>query len=143
MARTEHFISHSPEDTFEIARKVAVRCSAGEIICLYGTLGAGKTHFVKGFASCFGISPDDVYSPTFVLIQEYQGRIPIYHFDAYRIESEQEAHQIGTEDYLYANGISIIEWPERIESLLPDQRINITIKATGEQQRNISVVYID
>ncbi len=134
-------ITDSVEETFSFARQLASECEAGDIICLYGTLGAGKTHFVKGFASAFGIDPSDVDSPTFVLIQEYNGRIPIYHFDAYRIESLDEARGIGTEDYLYGDGICVIEWPEKIAGLLPEQRIDIHIEQTGAQQRSFKVVY--
>lgn len=131
----------SVDETFAFARELASSCEPGDIICLYGTLGAGKTHFVKGFASAFGIDPNEVDSPTFVLIQEYNGTIPIYHFDAYRIETLDEARGIGTEDYLYGDGISVIEWPEKIAGLLPEQRTDIHIEQTGVQQRRFRVVY--
>ncbi len=143
MKKPETHISNSTEDTFRIAKKLASCCQPGDVVCLFGDLGAGKTHFVKGFATHFGISPDEVDSPTFVLIQEYAGTLPVYHFDAYRIESEAEARAIGTEDYLYGEGISVIEWPERIAGLLPESRIEVHIETTGKQQRRINLVYID
>jgi len=141
MKQTHSFISGSVAQTYEFAHQMARECHPGEVLCLYGTLGAGKTHFVKGFASAFGIHMNEVDSPTFVIIQEYEGTLPIYHFDAYRLKSIGEARNIGAEEYFYGEGISVIEWPERIAELLPKERIDIYIEQTGEQQRSFRVVY--
>ncbi|TNE74346.1 tRNA (adenosine(37)-N6)-threonylcarbamoyltransferase complex ATPase subunit type 1 TsaE [bacterium] len=111
---------------------------SGDVVCLRGDLGAGKTHFVKGLIQAFGGNEVDVNSPTFTLIHEYRkANPPIYHFDCYRLKSEAEAIEIGIEDYLYGDGICCIEWPERIEGLLPSPRYEIEIKHKGENKREI------
>jgi tRNA threonylcarbamoyladenosine biosynthesis protein TsaE len=134
------FESNSVEETIKYGREFAKRLKAGDIVCLEGDLGAGKTHFVKGIASYFDISTEKVTSPTFTLINEYAGYIPVYHFDCYRIKSEQEALEIGIEDYLYGEGVSIIEWPSKIKGLIPDDAIEIEINHQGESKRSISIL---
>lgn len=133
--------SGSVQETLQAGYELARNALAGELICLYGNLGAGKTHFTKGIASYFGIPPEEVDSPTFILLQEYQGRLPIYHFDAYRLQSAQEAHDIGFEDYIYGDGISIVEWPGKVSELLPAERTEVHISHLSGQQRQIEVVY--
>jgi tRNA threonylcarbamoyladenosine biosynthesis protein TsaE len=99
----------------------AAELTGGEIIALHGVLGAGKTQLVKGLARGLGF-PGDVTSPTFTLIHEYRGgRLPLYHIDLYRIRSEKEAVDLGLEEYLPGDGVTVIEWPDRIPSLLPPQ----------------------
>ena len=132
--------TESPEETQKAGYELAARLASGALICLYGELGAGKTHFAKGIASCFGIPPTEVDSPTFILLQEYYGRLPVYHFDAYRLRSAQEARDIGFEDYIYGDGISIVEWPEKVSALLPAARTEVHIRHAGTQQRHIEVV---
>ena len=113
---------------------------SGSVVCLRGDLGAGKTHLVKSISKAFGGNPEQVNSPTFTLIHEYNsGRIPVYHFDCYRLKSTTEALEIGVEDYLYGEGICCIEWPERIEDLLPENRIEISISHLGNDKREIEV----
>lgn len=132
-------ISRSEEETFRIAKEYASQVEAGDVICLEGNLGAGKTHFTKGFVTVFGVDQAAVTSPTFALINEYHGKeIEIYHFDCYRLENVQEALEIGAEEYLYGDGICIIEWPERIEEILPSHSKRVTITATGPEEREIS-----
>lgn len=133
--------SNSVEETLEAGREIGRQASPGALICLYGDLGAGKTHLAKGIASVFDIPPEQVDSPTFILLQEYEGRTPVYHFDAYRLRSIQEAADLGFEDYIYAEGISIVEWPERVAELLPEERIDVYIRHAGTQQRHIQVVH--
>jgi tRNA threonylcarbamoyladenosine biosynthesis protein TsaE len=123
-----------------IASEIARNAVQGDVFCLRGNLGTGKTHFAKGFASQFGINPNEVDSPTFVLIQEYQGTLPVYHFDCYRMDSAAEARRIGAEEYFYGEGICLIEWPEKIESLLPEHRTDVYLEHAGEQQRIIRLV---
>lgn len=135
----EKFVSRSEKETMDVAVSVGKNSEAGDIICLKGDLGAGKTHFVKGFVRAFGIEPGSVTSPTFSLIHEYTGRLPVYHFDFYRIENPKEALEIGAEEYFYGEGVSIIEWPERIESLLPEHVIWIHITSTNSTTRNIDI----
>lgn len=127
------------EQTMSVARKIGEGISAGDMICLKGELGAGKTHFVKGFVQAFGIDPDSVSSPTFSIINEYHGSVPVYHFDFYRIERPEEALEIGAEEYFYGDGVSIIEWPERIESILPGNVKWIEIKTINNTTRQITI----
>ncbi len=130
-------ISSSVDETIAQGKEFAEELSAGDVVCLDGDLGAGKTHFVKGIASFFGVKEEQVTSPTFTLINEYQGSIPIYHFDCYRLESEKEALEIGAEEYLFGDGISIVEWPQKIGNLIPQEAVWITIKHCGDTEREI------
>ncbi|HCI69867.1 MAG: tRNA (adenosine(37)-N6)-threonylcarbamoyltransferase complex ATPase subunit type 1 TsaE [Bacteroidetes bacterium] len=131
--------SNSVNTTIKYGREFAKSLNIGDVVCLEGDLGAGKTHFVKGVASYFGINEEKVNSPTFTLINEYSGDIPIYHFDCYRIKSFYEAIEIGIEEYLYGDGVSIIEWPSKIKDLIPDNAIKIEIKHTGASERSILI----
>lgn len=131
--------SNSVKTTIKYGRDFAESLNIGDVVCLEGDLGAGKTHFVKGVASYFGINEEKVNSPTFTLINEYSGDIPIYHFDCYRIKSFNEAIEIGIEEYLYGDGVSIIEWPSKIKDLIPDNAIKIEIKHIGASERSILI----
>ncbi len=136
----EHkWISHSVAETKRIAREFAKTLEEGAVVCLEGGLGAGKTHFVKGMAAAFDIDENMVHSPTFTLIHEYTGTIPLYHFDCYRLESVEEALEIGAEEYFYGEGVSVIEWPERIREIIPEQSIWITIESLGNSKRKIVI----
>ena len=115
------FESNSAEDTFAFGQKLGREAVPGEIICLDGDLGVGKTVFTQGFAAGLGID-DYVNSPTFNIVKEHEGgRLPLYHFDVYRIGDPSEMEEIGYEDYFYGQGVSIIEWPGQIEELLPKE----------------------
>ena len=115
------FESNSAEDTFAFGQKLGREAVPGEIICLDGDLGVGKTVFTQGFAAGLGID-DYVNSPTFNIVKEYEGgRLPLYHFDVYRIGDPSEMEEIGYDDYFYGQGVSIIEWPGQIEELLPKE----------------------
>tara|TARA_R100001143_G_scaffold61071_2_gene61211 strand:+ start:42613 stop:43026 length:414 start_codon:yes stop_codon:yes gene_type:complete len=131
------FQSDSPDQTIEIAKDFSKRVKAGDVICLRGELGAGKTHFVRGFVQGFGFSGNEVSSPTFTVINEYIGELSIYHFDCYRLEHYSEAVEIGAEDYFYGDGITIIEWPDKISELLPNDSLNISIQVLSENKREI------
>lgn len=129
--------SNSPDDTVSIGRELGKLMKPGTVVCLQGDLGAGKTHFAKGVALGLGVE-DHVTSPTFTLINEYEGRLPFYHVDAYRLEDEDEAYELGIEEYLYGNGITLIEWPDRIGSLLPGERLTVTInRGETDDSRNL------
>lgn len=130
-------LSQSAEQTEKIAETFSKGLKGGDIICLKGDLGAGKTHFVRGFVKGFGLAAEVVSSPTFTIINEYDGTIPIYHFDCYRLEHFIEAIEIGAEEYFYGNGITIIEWPEKIQEILPDYTIDIRILVTGKEKREL------
>lgn len=120
------FISHSPEETVQIGQRLGKRLAPGMVLLLRGDLGAGKTHFAKGIA--LGLEVDEmVTSPTFTIINEYNGRLPFYHIDTYRLEEEEEAYGIGLEEYMYGQGVTLIEWPERVTGLLPDTFLTVSI----------------
>ncbi len=138
--------TNSPEETFEAGKKLAERISPGQIITLDGDLGVGKTVFTKGFAEGLGIK-EPVTSPTFTIVQEYtDGKMPLYHFDAYRVSDPDEMFEIGFEDYLYGSGVCIIEWAALIEELLPKDMIRISINkdnGKGFDYRKIEIQGID
>lgn len=129
------YISKSVEDTYALARKIAERLKGGEVILLNGNLGAGKTTFTKGLAKALGID-EVVTSPTFTFMKEYKGRLSLYHFDMYRAEDEDELYELGLSDYLYADGICVIEW-NKFESV--PNPIVIDVKTTGEEEREFDV----
>ncbi len=113
-------LSHSPTETFALGRAFAESLHSGDVIALCGELGAGKTHFIKGLAAGLGCDPDAVTSPTFTLINEYtDGRLPLYHFDFYRLENGLELIRVGLDDYLDGNGVVAIEWADKFPQLLP------------------------
>ena len=112
-------ISHNPAETFYLGQAFGKTVKAGEVIALCGDLGAGKTHFVKGLASGLG-HLEEVTSPTFTLIHEYiGGRLPLYHFDCYRLETEDEVLRIGLDDYLCSEGVIAMEWADKFPALMP------------------------
>ena len=123
----------SPKETFELGKKIGLEAKAGEIICLDGDLGVGKTVFTQGFANGLGID-EAVNSPTFTIIQEYdEGRLPLYHFDVYRIGDPEEMYEIGYEDYFYGQGVCLIEWAKLIEELIPDEAKIVLIEKDLEK----------
>lgn len=114
------FESNSADETFAFGKKLGEAAKPGDIICLDGDLGVGKTVFTQGFAA--GLNIDDyVNSPTFTIVKEYEGRLPLYHFDVYRIGDPSEMEEIGYEDYFYGSGVTIIEWPELISDIIPKE----------------------
>lgn len=134
-------VTYSEEETMSAGRKLASEVQPGTVITLSGGLGAGKTCFAKGFAWGLGLQPEQVDSPTFTLLQEYEtpSGLMLYHFDFYRVESAEEAVEIGTEEYFYGDGISLVEWPERIAPLIPEDAIRISLDLTGPNRRTISI----
>lgn len=128
-------ITNSEEETRKLARRYARELQPGDVVCLNGPLGAGKTQFVKGLAGYFGIDPGNVLSPTFTLIHEYEGELPIFHFDCYRMENPEEALEIGAEEYFYREGVSLIEWPEKILPLIPAHSRWVNIESLGPEKR--------
>lgn len=125
--------SLSEKDTFDLGKKLGADAKPGQIVCIDGDLGVGKTVFTKGFAEGLGVG-DDVVSPTFTIIQEYtDGRLPMYHFDVYRIGHPDEMYDIGYEEYFYGDGVCLVEWSSRIEELLPEESIHINIEKDLEK----------
>lgn len=124
----KRFESNSPEETFEIGRLLGEKASKGDVYCLVGDLGVGKTVFTKGFALGLGVQ-EAVTSPTFTIINEYDdGRLPFYHFDVYRIEDLYEMEEIGYEEYFYGDGVTFVEWADLIKDLIPKSSRWIEIK---------------
>ena len=134
--------TRSPEETYELGRKIGQQARPGQVYTLTGDLGVGKTVFTQGVAAGLGIT-EPVSSPTFTIVQIYEeGRLPFYHFDVYRIGDIEEMEEIGYDDYFFGKGICLIEWAELIEEILPDDRISITIEkdlAQGFDYRRITV----
>ena len=127
------FESGTPEETYEFGMKLGNEARPGQVYTLNGDLGAGKTVFAKGFAKGLGID-DTVSSPTFTILQVYEsGRYPLYHFDVYRIADSSEMDEIGFDEYVYSEGISLIEWAEYIEDILPDKYIRVDINRDLEK----------
>lgn len=135
--------SYNTQDTYQLGYRMGVKAQKGELFCLSGDLGVGKTVFTQGFAKGLGIE-EPVSSPTFTIIQEYDGgRLPFYHFDVYRIADPDEMEEIGYEDYFYGNGVCLIEWAELIEELLPKNRTTIMIKKKLEQGFDYREIIVD
>ena len=134
-------VSNSMETTIKIGRGFSRVLRDGDCIILTGPLGAGKTCFIRGLAEGLGIDPAAVKSPSFTLVNEYYGRLPLYHFDLYRINSPTELYQIGWDDYLLRSGIVVVEWGEKAEELLPKERIEIKINILSETQREIKIEF--
>ncbi len=121
------FLSKHEHETIEWGKRLSSLLEPGDVIGFFGELGSGKTRTIQGI--CQGLECNDlVTSPTFIIINEYQGRFPIFHFDLYRIESERELFDLGYEEYFYSNGICLIEWAERIQSLLPNDHLEIHLR---------------
>ena len=123
--------THSPEETWGLAAELADGLGPGTVIALHGDLGAGKTCFIQGYAAALGID-EPITSPTYTLIGEYEGRLPLHHIDLYRLSGPEEALGLGLEEYFDANAITAIEWAERAEGLLPPDLLHIRIEADTE-----------
>ena len=111
----------------------------GCTVALYGTLGAGKTRLVQAIAEAAGVPRRDVVSPTFVLLQQYQGRRPVYHFDAYRLRDEDEFLELGPDEYFEGDGLTLVEWADRVQSCLPQERVEVHIDVTSESSRRFEI----
>ena len=123
------YLSKNLQDTINFAKDYAKNLKPGDVVVLYGDLGAGKTAFTKGIVEYFSKGQEVAVSPTFTIVNQYNCTPPVYHFDFYRINSEDELFAIGIEEYLYGNGICIIEWPERAPNVLDDINVKtVTIK---------------
>ena len=132
----------SPQETFAFAEQMARKATAGDVYTLIGDLGVGKTVFTQGIARGLGIT-EPISSPTFTIVQEYEsGRLPFYHFDVYRIGAPEEMDEIGFEDYVYGEGVTMIGWANLIQEILPEHYTQITIEkdiAKGFDYRRITV----
>jgi tRNA threonylcarbamoyladenosine biosynthesis protein TsaE len=132
------FISNSPAETEEIGRQLAERIDLGAVLALKGELGSGKTLFVKGLVAGLGCSAD-VTSPTFTIAHEYRGgRLPVYHFDFFRLKDSQSLARLGLDDYFFSDGLSVIEWADRFPEFIPEQARRILFEIKSETQRVIT-----
>ena len=134
------YVSHGPSDTERLGRELAARLSAGSVVAFTGDLGAGKTAFTRGLAAGLGVT-DRVTSPTFTIVNEYGGgRLPLFHFDLYRLTSPEELYDIGWEDYLRRDGVCAVEWSENVADALEDGCIRVDIRrGEAENERVIEI----
>ena len=130
--------THSAEETIELGKKIGKCLKKGDVIAMQGTLAAGKTTITKGIAQALEIE-DTITSPTFCLISEYEGKLPLYHMDVYRLDNEEDFANLGTEDMIYGDGISIIEWSEKVMNELPKKTIILKIQPQEDGSRIISI----
>ena len=130
--------SNSDAETRDIGRRIGERLKRGDVVCLYGDLGAGKTTMVKGIASALGISERDITSASFTIIAEYDADVPFYHIDLYRLTPEQ-VPDLGLHEYLGSDGISVIEWAERADEEIPDDSIRVSLDHKENDLREIEI----
>ncbi len=136
----------APAETLALGRRLAAALGPGGVVALYGDLGAGKTHLVKGICAGLGVAPEAVTSPTFAIAQEYDGRteeghpLPLYHLDAYRIERPEEFFELGYEQYFFGDGVALVEWPERVEALIPEDAVRLRLVHLGGDRRRVEKV---
>jgi tRNA threonylcarbamoyladenosine biosynthesis protein TsaE len=132
---------HDERDTDRLGAALAAALPSGTVIGLVGTLGAGKTRLVQAVAAALGAPREAITSPTFVLVNEYrQGRVPVFHFDTYRLKDDDEFLELGPEEYFESDGLTFVEWADRVEHLLPEERVEITLEVTGDTERRVTIV---
>lgn len=131
--------TNSPDETKSLGKSLAKILKVNDVLSFSGVLGAGKTCLIKGIASGLGIDGNLVKSPSFTLINEYVGQIPLYHFDLYRMKDSSELHNIGWDDYLMRDGIVAVEWGEKAEDQMPENRIKINIEIVSETKRRLQI----
>ncbi|MDD5929917.1 MAG: tRNA (adenosine(37)-N6)-threonylcarbamoyltransferase complex ATPase subunit type 1 TsaE [Spirochaetales bacterium] len=132
------FYTSSAEETIELGKKIGSLLQKGDVIALQGTLAAGKTTITKGIALALGIE-EEITSPTFCLISEYYGKMPLYHMDVYRLEGTEDFINLGTDDMIYGDGVSLIEWSEKIMDELPSSTIIIRLTPQDDGSRKIEI----
>ncbi len=138
MKAAETVMSHSAEETQAVGERLGARLGPGAVVACIGKLGAGKTCFLQGLALGLGVE-SPVTSPTFVLINEYRGRLPVHHLDAYRTESLTEVLDLGIEELMHGDGVTVIEWADKMLPLLPTHAIIVTIDGLGDEPRRIVI----
>ena len=133
-------VSKSVEETIEIGERLGRKLGPGDVVALIGDLGSGKTVLTKGIAKGLGVKNERyVNSPTFVIIKEYKGRTPLYHFDLYRLDSSSVLDLEAYEEYFYGKGVSVVEWADKIRGALPPKRIEVKLAVSGEGKRRIDI----
>ncbi|MCL4538892.1 MAG: tRNA (adenosine(37)-N6)-threonylcarbamoyltransferase complex ATPase subunit type 1 TsaE [Bacteroidetes bacterium] len=138
----EIFISKSEAETIEKGMEFAKQLRPGSFVALYGDLGAGKTQFVKGVCRNFEVR-ETVNSPTFTIVNEYHGKIPVFHIDLYRMKDLDEIFGIGFDEYLDAGGICLVEWAEKLDGIIPDSRYEVKMSIVDDSTREIAIAYVD
>ena len=128
-----------PAATSALGRALGAVAEAGDLVCLWGDLGAGKTHLAKAFGAALGVT-ETITSPSFILMAEYEGRLPLFHIDPYRLASAEDALAGGLIDERQASGVTLVEWPERLGDALPLDRLDVRIDGTGDEPRTITLV---
>ena len=131
-------VSRSPEETQAVGERLGARLVAGSVVACTGELGAGKTCFLQGLARGLGVT-GDVTSPTFVLVNQYRGRLPVYHLDAYRTGSLTELVDLGLEEMLHGDGVTVIEWADKLLPLLPPRTVHVHLSGLGDEPREIRI----
>lgn len=134
--------SFCPEDTFKLGKKLGAKAKKGDIYCLKGDLGVGKTVFTKGLAEGLDIK-QNITSPTFTIVNIYEGRLPLYHFDVYRINEVEEMYEIGYEEMFFGDGVCLIEWAEIIEDIIPKSAIWIDIKKDYSKNEDYRIITVE
>jgi tRNA threonylcarbamoyladenosine biosynthesis protein TsaE len=132
-------ISCSAQKTLGIGKFISGKLKKGDIVCLYGDLGSGKTVLTKGISSGLGVDKDTVASPTFVILRQYKGKLPVYHFDLYRLNSPGDILDLGYEEYFFDEGISVIEWADKLGRLLPREFLRIQLLVAGKNKRKLKI----
>jgi tRNA threonylcarbamoyladenosine biosynthesis protein TsaE len=133
---TREVVAPTPEAMQALGERVGARLEAGDVVACIGELGAGKTCFIQGLARGLGVD-GDVTSPTFVLVNQYRGRVPVYHVDAYRTGSLTELVDLGLEEMLHGGGVTVVEWADKLQPLLPASTLAVTITGLGDEPRRI------
>jgi tRNA threonylcarbamoyladenosine biosynthesis protein TsaE len=133
-------ITRDSQQTINFGRKLSRFLKKGDIVALYGNLGTGKTTLVKGIAQGLGIKKEKINSPSFILLKKYKGKLILYHFDFYRIQKAQDAYSVGLEEFLFSDGISVIEWADRIEGFLPREYLSIELEFKNTDKRKIKLI---
>lgn len=132
--------TESVEETLALGARIASMLGPGAVLALYGNLGSGKTHFVKGIAEGLGVPPAEVRSPTFTILSVYdEGERPLYHFDAYRVQTPDEFVELGFEEYVHGDGITCIEWADRIPDLLPPDTVHLQFHHVAPVKRRVTL----
>jgi tRNA threonylcarbamoyladenosine biosynthesis protein TsaE len=135
--------SSSPADTLAIARALGEVLAPGDVVALTGDLGAGKTLFCKGVGEALGIPADKIVSPSFTIVTEHWGRLPLAHVDVYRLDTLREAEEIGLDETFSGDGVCVVEWAEKVKELLPTDCIRVTFTISGDDRRGITVAAPD
>lgn len=131
-------LTHSPAQTRDLGRRLAEQLRPGDVLLLYGNLGAGKSEFTRGVAEGLGVA-GPVTSPSFTILNVYDdGRIPLYHFDWYRLESAEELYEMGMDEYLGGDGVAVVEWPTQCPEAIPETHLAVTLTPVGETERDVA-----